>query len=159
MKAAGFSLMELIAVMLLAAILAAVALPRFYQSGAFAGRGFADQTLAALRYAQKAAVAMRRDVCVAIDANAGTLALTYAATAGAGQPCNGGDLLNPASGQAFVITAPAGVGFAAGANFMFDSLGRPLAANGALLGAATSIQLVGGAPQVVTVEPETGYVH
>ena len=159
MKGRGFTLMELIVVMLLTAILAAFALPRFFGAGAFANRGFSDQALAALRYAQKDAVAMRRNVCVNINAAAGAVALSYAAAAGAGQACNGGAVLDPASGAAFAIQAPGGVGFAASAAITFDSLGRPVDVNGVPLAAATLIQVTGDAPQTLTVEPETGYAH
>ena len=47
----GFSMVELIAVMIIAGILAAMALPRFFDRNIFESRGFHDQVISTLRYA------------------------------------------------------------------------------------------------------------
>jgi len=49
--------MELVLVMVLLGILSVFALPRFFDLGAYKERGFFDETLNAVRYAQKLAVA------------------------------------------------------------------------------------------------------
>jgi MSHA pilin protein MshC len=85
MKARGFTLVELITVMLIIAIMAFSALPRFFDRGGFDARGFFDETQALLRYAQKSAVAQRRTVCVTLGA-AG-VGLTIADTANS-NACN-----------------------------------------------------------------------
>jgi MSHA pilin protein MshC len=57
LRHSGFTLVELVMVMVLLAILSAVALPRFFERSAFQERGAFDDTLNAIRYAQKLAVA------------------------------------------------------------------------------------------------------
>ena len=52
----GFSLIELIAVIILLGILGVVALGRFTGGDAFAARGFFDDTVGAVRFAQKLAI-------------------------------------------------------------------------------------------------------
>src|SRR5665647_363876 len=60
----GFTLIELIMVMVMLGVLAVFAAPRIFNSDDFYARGFHDETLALLRYAQKTAIAQRRTVCV-----------------------------------------------------------------------------------------------
>ncbi|TAF71567.1 MAG: type II secretion system protein, partial [Curvibacter sp.] len=50
---AGFTLVELVMVIVLLGILAVYAVPRMLNSGDFYARGFHDQSMAYLRYAQK----------------------------------------------------------------------------------------------------------
>lgn len=137
----GFTVVELITVIVLVGILAAVAAPRFFDRGIFDSRGFHDQAIAALRYAQKSAIAQHRFVCVAITAN--NITLTQGATNACGSP-----LADPSGAASYSISAPSDVTIGA-ASFSFDSLGTPSAAQSiAVSGAAT-----------ITVERETGYVH
>lgn len=140
--AAGFTLVELVVVTALVAILAFVAAPRLFDRTTFEARGFHDQALALIRYAQKVAVAQRRAVHVV--AGASTLQACY--DPGCAQP-----LTDPARGGALEISAPAGVGLSPAVSLSFDALGRP--------SAGASINVTGDVPRVIVIEPETGHVH
>lgn len=147
----GFTLVELVAVIAIVGVIAMVAAPRFFDINAYDNRGFRDQVISTLRYAQKAAIAQRRFICVAIAGNA--LTLTYDTTppsaAHAAASCPGNPLTNPANGSTpYVVSASTGVTVTA-ATFNFDALGRP--------NAPQSITVSGNAP--IKVEAETGYVH
>ena len=68
-RARGFTLIELIIVVVLLGILAVYAAPRIFNMDEFNARGFHDQTLALLRTAQKSAIAQRRTVCESLSTN------------------------------------------------------------------------------------------
>ena len=72
-RAHGFTLVELVTVMILIGVLSAVALPRLMSGGGVAGTVFRADVVSALRYAQKVAVSHRRPVCATVTASAVTL--------------------------------------------------------------------------------------
>jgi len=138
-------MVELILVMVIAGILAAVAVPRMIGRNSFDTRGFADQLAATVRFAQKLAVAQRTDVYVSLTANDATLCYDVACAALAPGP--GGE-------KPYTITAPGGVAIASPvAALGFDAGGRPNP------NIAVDIQVNGTGTHHVRVEQETGYVH
>jgi MSHA pilin protein MshC len=73
----GFTIVELVAVMVIVGIIAAISAPRFVGVDAFDARGSYGTLTAALRYAQKTAIAQRRTVYANVDTSARTVCLGY----------------------------------------------------------------------------------
>lgn len=143
-RAHGFTAVEIITTIVILGVLAFMAAPRFFDRTAFENRGFYDQVISTLRYAQKAAITQRRFVCVAFGANSVTL--TMGATSACGTNLAGPAGLSPYS----VASNSASFATPLPAAFYFDALGRP--------SVAQAITIIGYAIPI-TIEPETGYVH
>lgn len=73
-RSRGFTMVELIVVMIIVGILAVSAMPRMSSGMAFRSAEFRDEVIAALRYAQKTATSHRRLVCATLTEK--TLALS-----------------------------------------------------------------------------------
>lgn len=146
----GFTLVELITVMVIVGILAVAVLPRFFDANTFQSRGFNDQVISSLRYAQKMAIAQHRFVCVTIATN--TILLSQGATNTCGAPLpktfDGGDDCDALHNGEYCVAAPNGVNVGA-TDLNFDALGRP---------SSMSCITVSG-NNTIKVEAETGYVH
>jgi MSHA pilin protein MshC len=145
----GFTMVELVLVMVVSGILAAVAVPRMIGRNSFDTRGFADRLTATVRFAQKLAIAQRRDVFVQMTANDATLC--YNAT----EPCPAASRApGPGGEKPYTLSAPTGVAIASPvAVLAFDAGGRPNIA------AQFAIQVNGTGTHAILVERETGYVH
>lgn len=153
----GFTLIELVMVMVLIGVLAVFAVSRLDFQSTFSQRGFHDTLKAGLQFARKAAVAQRRYVCVTATATYVEFksnpnvpeAVNVATLPGS---CTSSLALPAADsncgGVASRICAPSGVTIT-GANFWFDARGGS--------SAATTFTST-GQPDI-QVENETGYVH
>ncbi len=156
----GFTLVELITVMLLVGILAVVVLPRFDLLKGFDEIGYRDKVRATLEYARKAAVGERRNVRVTLAANGLTLTIDNDVPEGAAASTFPRSLALPTpdracGGATNAICAPTGVTLAGTAALTFTPLGKP--------NAAAAYTVTGPAPSsstyAITVAAETGYVQ
>lgn len=143
----GFTLIELIAVLLVIGILAAFAVPSL-NLASYREQGFIQQSLATIRYAQKQAISSGCNVEVDITAVGCNLNWTGDPV---GSTCPMAALSNPVNGNANFCedsNAPAGSTFPA-SPFTFDKIGTPSAGTVQYILGATTIQ----------VEAETGYAR
>ena len=146
----GFSLIELIVVIVLMAILIGIAAPRFFGSGDFEAPAFAQELASAARYAQKLAVVSGCPVNLTVTG--ASYALTQPqATA---PPCTGAltmtlPVTHPATGGSFSGTAPTGVAIGGTlGTVQFSAAGVPDAAASYTVGELA-----------VTIGANSGYVE
>jgi MSHA pilin protein MshC len=135
----------------IAGVLAAVAVPHFFDNQVFSERGYADELAGALRLAQKAAVAS--DCPVAVTIAAGSYALQQQAAAG--NTCNPNDSTwsTPVvgeSGASVQGTAPTGVSASPTGSFVFTGSGA--------LSASPGTSLTVGS-HTIAIDATTGFVQ
>lgn len=145
-------MVELVVVIVLLGIVAAVAIPRWRGDNGFEERVVRDQIIAALRYAQKSAVAARRMVCVTFSTSPSRVDFTMSSAYPAASCVGGSGLVGP-DGTGLSVVPASSVSFASSAvSLKFDAAGRA--------STAASITVSGlPASQSITLESETGYVH
>ena len=119
-------------------------MPRLWGS-TFEDEGFYDETVVALRYAQRAAVTFQRTVC----ANFSATQLTLSYSSAYNPPVCDTPLNAPGGTSQYQVNAPGATSYSSASSFSFNLLGIP--------SAGQTITIAGG--KSITVEPDSGYVH
>lgn len=156
----GYTVVELVIVILVLGILMANAMPRFFEASRFEEMGYADTLQGAMRHAQRLAVASRCDTRVQVNASGYSLlrrerdALDPPAPA-----CPTGPFtvqVDRANGRPWSDGSPGGVSVG-DLDIFFDAWGSPHdAVSGNPL--STSASLAVGTRTLI-LEPVSGYVH
>jgi MSHA pilin protein MshC len=145
-RSRGFTLVELLVVLLVAGILAFAAMGRLADVATVQLDGFGEDVASALRMAQKAAIAQRRLVYVQVSASQLAACLDAACTQTLAQPAGGKLSLGTPSGLSMASNA---------AQFTFDGMGRPSFTTPLSIVVATSQ----GLTTTITVQVDSGYVQ
>jgi len=135
-KASGFSLVEVITVLVILGILAVVAVPRFADKSNFPERATQDQIIALARYTQQLAMARGASDAVTLILNDNSLQVTID---GAPTMLPGGTGTNRVFEQVAISNA----------SVAYSALGET---------AATTLTITGEASRQVCIE-STGYAH
>jgi len=146
-------MVEMITVMVIVGVLAAIAVPRFFDTNVYQTRGFNDQVISTLRYAQSIAIAQNGCAYVAFTSTSLTLSISpsNANVCGATTP------LNLPSGTTNLLNAPSNVTISTlpvPASFYFNPLGSPVG-----FSTKQTITVNGDGTYTFFIEAGTGYVH
>ena len=151
-KNLGFTIVELVAVLVITGIIAAIAAPRFIGVDAFDARGSHSTLVSALRYAQKTAIAQRRSVFVNINTTTRVVCLGYT------NNCSSA-VLDPATQAAYSKTLSNNVTISSTTSPIgFDGLGRPIPNASATFTIQNAV-VPSESTRIITIEAETGYVR
>jgi len=147
---AGFTIIELILVIVIIAILGAIAGPRFFDNATFDERAYYDELVTSLRYAQKVAVATGCRVRVDITATAYSLT-QQSSLSGHCDPADAGFPVPVVLGTGEVMTgtAPSGITATPAIAFVYEPLGRTT------LGADQAVTV---GSRTLTIQAESGLV-
>ena len=150
---AGYTLVELVVVITIAATLAAFVGPRFWTQSAFSTRGYADELAAALRATQKAAVITGCPARLTLSAG------SYVANqqAASGNACNPSDVtwstpLLGADGAAIQGTAPSGTSASPTGTYAFNTMGALTASPGNTIAVGARSIAIDAVTGLVTVQ-------
>ena len=150
----GFTLVELVTVMVIIGLISAVAIPRFFDSQRFDDRGFYTEVINAVRYAQQLAVAINCNTQVdLVSGTPSTYTITLANNPANPASCAAGPFTtpapNPVTGQTGFTGSSSSTDITATiSTFTFSALGVP---------SATPTITVGG--RQFRVNAVTGYIE
>ena len=160
----GFTMVELIMVMVMVGVLAAIGIPKLMGGNTTGALVFGDQVASALRHAQTSAVSHRRVVCLATTARTLVMRIRTAPSTTT-ELCTAafGPLLQRADNDTYdssdatvtmtMTGAPANLYFQPDGTITGTPAGAPLG------GVSIAIQLAGKTQRTIVFEGSTGYVE
>lgn len=182
-RVGGFTMVELITVIVLIGILGGIGYSRLADTTSFSNRSYADQAKSIIRYAQKLAITQNRAVFVQSQPNGFAVCFAAGCPGGASLAfAPGGSNSGSAATRAYCLDSGTYVAnwmcegrpntgitvtsdttrpeFGATGSFSFDGLGRPYNNDGSAFTTPMTLLFTSGAiTNSVTIEAETGYVH
>jgi MSHA pilin protein MshC len=148
-RANGFTLIELIMVIVVLGALSLFVAPRFSSKSSFDTLSFQQELKTAIRFAHKTSIASECEVQVALTAN--SYALFYPDTTCSPADAFGVNPVNhPVQSGAYADNSPSGVTITSFGNFFFTASGAPSSSG--------TITISPGGRQIV-VNPLTGFVQ
>lgn len=138
MKINGFTIVELIVVVLLIGILSTFIAPKFLSDDDFKARGIADELITAIRHAQRLSMTRGENHRIIITTTSYSV-----------EKSDGTSVRHPDGSTSFSKTIPNNL-VSTPSTIAFDQLGRPI---------PNSVSTISISPFTLTVEQETGYAH
>jgi MSHA pilin protein MshC len=147
----GFTIVELIAVITIISILAALAGPKLIGNDTFAARGAYGTLLSALRLAQKTAVAQRTTVYITLNTGTRVLCLGYTSNCSTA-------VIDPATKAAYSKTLPSTIDLTQSrTDLAFNSQGYPTSGSDTVFTITNNV--ASETARSITVWRTTGYAQ
>jgi MSHA pilin protein MshC len=140
----GFTIVELVVVVLITGILSVSVAPRFFGANSYENRKATDDLISALRYSQQLAMNSGGDIQLILTPTNFTV-----------QRSGGGNLRSPDGHIPYTTTFPTSI-TAVAESVYYNGLGQPINISGIPL--TVNVPLAIGNSSI-TVEADTGYVH
>lgn len=149
----GFTLVELVVVLVLVGILAVFVLPKMMDRNSIEARSYASRLQSVVMHANRQAIAQRKPIRLAFTPAGATL--MYASGAALNVP-----VIDPSTNAAYVLACPARLGncLTTTGNVVFNANNSGRALTSSTPSLVVNIVVTGYTTQF-TIENETGYIH